>query len=95
MARSSDFHRDRMIARRGRQIARQPGFDPMPNRRIDPLFEQAFAKLMITIDDPVQAAAIAVSQVAAMLPARPMARRHREPRASKSDCAIYRKAVAA
>lgn len=82
-----------MKARRERQLARQPGFTPVPNKRIDAAL--AVAGLRAKLANPLLSAAEAERQgyrdVCATLPrGRPF--RHLFPRPSKNDCAAYRKA---
>jgi hypothetical protein len=79
-----------MIQRRQRQLARLPGFDPVPNKRIDAAIAGEIAKLTKDFGDPVQAVMIAVQRVVATLPPMPCRRRHRAPRPSKSDSRVYR-----
>lgn len=72
------------------------GFTPMANKRI----EAAIAAMGIELlkagkTSPNNVHREAVRLVAATLPARPFARRHRLPRPSKNDCPVYRKQACA
>lgn len=80
-----------MRERRTYQLARTPGFTPVPNKRIQAAVTAVLASLPPAMN-PIAALQFAIDAVRRRLPPVPIARRHRAPRPSKSDKAKYRKA---
>jgi hypothetical protein len=90
---NSEQHKKRMRERRERQLARQPGFTPVANKRIDGAIMAAMLAFQMHGLNASEAHERARRQVASGLPkARPF--RHLFPRPSKNDSAAYRKQVA-
>lgn len=84
-------HRERMQERRWRQLARKPGFTPVPNRRIQAAVARASLDLLGSGVTPDRAEAEAWRIVASRLPHAGFKRTLRPPRPSKSDDPAYRK----
>ena len=87
-------HRERMQERRARQLARTPGFDPIPNRRVNAAIAATISRFLAMGMPPAAAEREARHAVARSLPMLPAQRRLRAPRPSKSDNAAYRKCAA-
>lgn len=87
---AKEAHRQRMVERRRRQLAREPGFTPISNARIDKAIAAATLALRLQGKGPVEAQEEATRHVARQLPPAPRVKSHR-PRPSKSDDPAYRK----
>jgi len=86
-------HKQRMIERRQRQLAREPGFTPVLNRRVAGAMQQAFLLFQMRGMTAPEAESAARDHVAKSLPKLRASKLYRY-RPSKSDSAIYRKAIA-
>lgn len=87
-------HRQRMALRRARQLVRVPGFDARPSRKVrnSALRHLARLKDLFQGDELQKEVARAVARG---LPMRPLERRARAPKPSRSDNPAYRKPVLA
>ncbi len=83
-------HGDRMVARRGRQLARTPGFTPVRNARIEGMALTALRNARQLGYEGARLQAEALLLLRRQLPPLDFARRHRAPRPSKSDNAAWR-----
>lgn len=85
-------HRQEMLARRDRQLTREPGFTPIVGPRQAAAINAAAYRLQASWPamDQHQLIELAVREVARGYPPRPFARQLRAPRPSKSDDPLYR-----
>lgn len=84
-------HGERMVARRGRQLARTPGFTPVRNARIEGMALRALQVAQALGYTGARLEAEAMAMLRRQLPAQGFAKRHRAPRPSKSDSPHYRR----
>lgn len=88
----SNAHKQRMIERRARQLARTAGFTPIPNLRIARAIHIRALGYVESGVDPLAAEKLARNAVFAKLPASGFTRNTlRAPRPSKSDDPAWRK----
>lgn len=83
-------HALRMTLRRQEQLARTPGFTPIPNKRVEAMAFRALQDARALGHTGTRLEAEAFAMVRRALPMPAFARRHRAPRPSKNDDPAYR-----